>query len=220
MSLSKNTSRGFLGLIDITNYGVFSIDEIISKPSVRSFTYTENSGASNFNVTIPSDTQVGDLLIYFAGCRDGRSQNGFTSGWTDLAVGLQNIFLRYKTAQAGDIGSVVAGTWSGSTTGPAAVFAIGGWSSIFASVQERVAAGYSLLSPYDSTIGSLAILFNQDRALNTRSPGLSEDLRTAAIGTSSYYTFQLERTSPPPYPTQTIGNVSSDSVGAYVVITR
>jgi len=215
--MNKNTDKqSILGAIP-SNSGIYNIETSRIIPKLRSFTYTENISLNPFNVTIPTDTQVGDLLVYFAGCRDGRTQSSFTSGWTDLAVGLQNIFLRYKTAQLSDIGSVVGGTWSSNITGPAAVFVFNGSNSILATVQGRTSSGYTLTSPND-TQNSLAILFNQDRALNTRSPGLSEDLRTATISTNSYYTFQLERTTLPPYPTQTIGNVSSDSVGAYVVI--
>jgi hypothetical protein len=215
--MNKNTDKqSILGAIP-SNSGIYNIETSRIIPKLRSFTYTENISLNPFNVTIPTDTQVGDLLVYFAGCRDGRTQSSFTSGWTDIAVGLQNIFLRYKTAQLSDIGSVVGGTWSSNATGPAAVFVFNGSNSILATVQGKTSSGYTLTSPND-TQNSLAILFNQDRALNTRSPGLSEDLRTATISTSSYYTFQLERTTLPPYPTQTIGNVSSDSVGAYVVI--
>jgi len=215
--MNKNTdNKSILGAIP-SNSGIYNIETSRIIPQLRSFTSTENISLNPFNVTIPTDTQVGDLLVYFAGCRDERTQSSFTSGWTDIAVGLQNIFLRYKTAQLSDIGSVVAGTWSSNTTGPAAVFVFSGSNSILATVQGRTSSGYTLTSPND-TQNSLAILFNQDRALNTRSPGLSEDLRPATISTSSYYTFQLERPTLPPYPTQTIGNVSTDSVGAYVVI--
>lgn len=218
MTLTRNTFNGFLGISDVSN-GIIPGDlDGIVKPRYKSFTFTENSSTSSFNVTIPSDTGVGDLLFYIAGCRDGRTQNSFTgTGWTDLAVGLENIFVRYKFAQLSDIGATVGGNWSSNTTGPAAIVAISSpVTTLSASVQGRTTGGYSVNPPPQSK-RSIAIFFNQDRIANVRTPGLSEDLRTAAISTNSFYTYQLERTTVP-YPVQAMTNVSTDSVCAYIVI--
>ena len=217
MGLSKNTYRGYIG-ITTTSGGVFGIDELLLIPELKSFTYTENSGTSTFSVTVPSDTQSGDLMIYLAGCRDGRNQSSFTSGYTDLASGLQNIFVRYKTSDGTEAGTSVTGTCNSGTIGPAALFVFSNGAYKSSSIQGRTGSNYTLNAPTHSS-GDIAILFNQDRANNGVTPGLSEILRDADIATDSFYEFHIERNIST-LSNQSITNVDSDSVGAYIVITR
>ncbi len=218
MSLVKNTKYGFLGAVAITPpSGIIRIDEIEPRPVLKSFTYNEFAGQSNFSATIPATTSVGDLIIYVAGCRDGRTQSSFSgTGWTDMATGLSNLFARRKNAEAGDIGATITSTWGGNTTGPAGIFVVSNVNAFFSTIQGRASANYNLTAP--ASQGKLLLLFNQDRAANTITPNLSEDLRTGIINTNSYYTFQATRYNTAAVPTLAVTSVSSDSVATYFAI--
>ena len=190
--------------------------------ALRSFSYVEYSSTNTWDITVPADTQPEDLMIVMAGCRDGRNQDNFaftgTASFTDLASGLQNIFCRYATANSGDAGTIITTTWSGNTTGPIGLYVFKGGTYVSSSIQGRTNSNYTLTAPSGYSPDKIAILFNQDRADNTVSPGLSEILRDAVIGSSSYYEFQIERSGAASISNQSVTNVQSDSVGAYIVV--
>ena len=202
-------------------FGVFGSSS--SGLALRSFSYVEYSSTNTWDITVPADTQPEDLMIVMAGCRDGRNQDNFaftgTASFTDLASGLQNIFCRYATANSGDAGTIITTTWSGNTTGPIGLYVFKGGTYVSSSIQGRTNSNYTLTAPSGYSPDKIAILFNQDRADNTVSPGLSEILREADVDSGrSYYKFQIERSGAASISNQSVTNVQSDSVGAYIVV--
>lgn len=223
MSLRKNYKNGYIGFSTSLG-GVFDINTSSKKVELKSFSYVEYSNANGWTITVPADTAQGDLMIVMSGCRDGRTQSNFTftgtASFTDLASGLNNIFCRYATANSGDAGTVITTTWNSNTTGPIGLYVFDGGVYTNSSIQGGTGSNYTLNAPSGyNREKSVAILFNQDRADNVITPGLSEVLRDAAIGTSSYYEFHIERTASS-IVNQDITNVSSDSVGAYIVVSK
>jgi hypothetical protein len=217
--MNKNTKYGFLGTVNFSKpRGVISMDEIQPTPILRSFTYNEFSGATNFSATIPATTVIGDLVIYVAGCRDNRTQSTFSgTGWTDLATGLSNLFARSKIAEAGDIGATIISTWNSNTTGPAGIFVVSNVDAFYSTIQGRSSSNYSLAAPTTDP-AKLLLLFNQDRAQNIITPSLTEDLRTSNIASNSYYTFQVTRSNISTPSTISVTNVSLGSVSTYFAI--
>lgn len=124
MSLSKNLSRGYLGITTTTG-GVFRVDEAPAKP----VEYVNSSGNvvnnnTTASFTIPSGIQAGDLILAMVA---GSNQSSFTLGTisltgTDAAnfttdTSTNNHFIAYKYADGTEssrtltANTTVSGRW-------------------------------------------------------------------------------------------------------------
>ena len=88
MSLSKNLSRGYLGITTTTG-GVFGIDE--SRLFFSTITYINSTSdsivAGNININVPSGSQSGDLLLLIISHGGGSATFTAPSGWSTLTDG-------------------------------------------------------------------------------------------------------------------------------------